>query len=700
MTAENTNWFEPIPVADYQLINKESGQNVPQELPVGQPIGGLDIRCGPILKLCGTLEDNTLNYRATILLVIKQQETAEVGAPRLGFNIGPSFDSGKPPAIESGEFPGVNFYNEDGFQFWRFHVNLQLVDYEQKVKYFINDHYKQAYQFFVPAKEQSMNVVSYSCNGFSLGCDPKEYQSSLWFDVLQKHGKQHYHVMLGGGDQIYSDSIKVYSEKLGQWMKEKNPLKKMQMRVDEQTFRDFQSYYLNHYMAWFGKGYWVGTNGKTYQALFPLTMSQIPSINIYDDHDIIDGFGSYHNATMKQDYFKAVGNVAYRYYMLFQHHMAPTEDIHNLNEAEPSWILANSPGPFINQKNHSNYVRLGKEIGLLGLDCRTERKLKEIVKPDTYKLIFKRLEKEIKNAPDIKHLLVMLGVPILYPRLVWLEWILNSRMLKPLKVMAGRGIINKGLVNEFDGGVEVLDDLNDHWCSKNHKRERNYLVKELIDFAAAHGVRVTILSGDVHLCCIGRIKSKIHHYPSFHLITDTPEDIEKENINVIKNPELDPRLIFNVTSSAIINAPPPDAMATLLNKRSKIHHFSKFADEDVVPLFTTDPSGNKRDNHRFLNKRNWADLILAKQSVYGDQVDSNILKFPSPALVSAQEDMDKKTEDSTHTKYPLLPDSLVTTLHVEDDPNDFECKTAGYEVLIPKLDGKFKLGKAEIKHLS
>ena len=71
-----------------------------------------------------------------------------------------------------------------------------------------------------------MNVISYSCNGFSLGSDANEYKSSLWLDVLTKHSQQHYHVMLGGGDQIYCDAIKLHSERLKQWTEISNPIKK------------------------------------------------------------------------------------------------------------------------------------------------------------------------------------------------------------------------------------------------------------------------------------------------------------------------------------------------------------------------------------------------------------------------------------------------------------------------------------------
>ena len=54
------------------------------------------------------------------------------------------------------------------------------------------------------------------------------------------------------------------------------------------------------------------------------------------------------------------------------------------------------------------------------------------------------------------------------------------------------GILGNFL-NKFDGGVEILDDLDDHWTAKNHKQERNWLIEELQELAADLSVRVTIL---------------------------------------------------------------------------------------------------------------------------------------------------------------------------------------------------------------
>ena len=56
---------------------------------------------------------------------------------------------------------------------------------------------------------------------------------------------------------------------------------------------------------------------------------------------------------------------------------------------------------------------------------------------------------------------------------------LTSRVMAPVKAMGRAGLLGKGLLNKFDGGVEVLDDLDDHWTAKHHKEERNWFIQEL-----------------------------------------------------------------------------------------------------------------------------------------------------------------------------------------------------------------------------
>lgn len=52
-----------------------------------------------------------------------------------------------------------------------------------------------------------------------------------------------------------------------------------------------------------------------------------------------------------------------------------------------------------------------------------------VVSAETYEKVFRRLRKEIIPG-ETKHLIVLLGVPIAYPRLVWLENLYFHRNLQ------------------------------------------------------------------------------------------------------------------------------------------------------------------------------------------------------------------------------------------------------------------------------
>ncbi|ODV95081.1 hypothetical protein PACTADRAFT_50902 [Pachysolen tannophilus NRRL Y-2460] len=685
-------WFDPIPIENYlnRLEDLESSK-FPHECPVSRPIGEpkLDIRCGPILRLLGTLENGSNNYRASLMLVTKDENSDYTQSPSVRYFVGPAKKDDIVTDewnLRKGHFETVKFAQEQGYTFWRFKIFLGLEAYEQRVKYSINGVFKPDHQFFIPGAQQTMNVVSHSCNGFSLGADPSIYKGSLWLDVLRNHNAVPYHVMIGGGDQIYADAVKQTSIEFSKWLAHK---KLHSNDPFTQNMKDsFEKFYLNHYLKWFGKGYWTGPKGGTQQKMFPIAMSQIPSINIYDDHDIIDGYGSYADSAMNQPIFKGVGEYAFKYYMLFQHQTSISEKSFM---DEPSWILGDSDGPFIEKPSHSVYVRLGREIGFVGFDCRTERSKYKVIEDNTYELIFQRIQTEFdKSGGEIKHLLVLLGIPIAYPRLVWLEYLLNSSLLFPFKYLARKGIIAKGLVNEFDGSMEVLDDLDDHWCARHHKKERNKLVADLTRFGAQNGVRITILSGDVHLCCIGRFQTKMPHLHK-----------KEESIKRLESPQDDPRLIFNVISSAIVNAPPPNAMAKLLNKRTRVHHFDKHTDEDIIPLFTKDVDGNHRDNTHFLNKRNWCDLIPIKNNPRyinsSHEVGEKIIPGPVSKPTKPPPKNVEKGKKAGVVAYPVEQNSLVVTLHVEKKPADLHSETADYELLVPPLRGTFQLKDIGVK---
>ncbi|KAI2472528.1 hypothetical protein F4781DRAFT_342176 [Annulohypoxylon bovei var. microspora] len=464
---------------------------------------------------------------------------------------------------------GFRLHAERGHTFWRFNIEVELRDKQQRIAYRIN--HGPATGFWVPARGQSMNIMFHSCNGFSLSVNPDDFSGPdpMWRDVLNNHQTRPFHVMIGGGDQVYNDAIMRDTRHFQDWLQIKNPLHKNNAPLTPEMQDEMEHFYMERYMMWFSQG------------LFGLANCQIPMVNMYDDHDIIDGFGSYPDHFMKSPVFSGLGNVAFKYYMLFQHQSLPDET----EETEPSWVTGIKPGPYIHEQSRSLFMFLGNKVALLAVDCRTERTRDEVMTENTWKKLMDRCDAELVKG-ETQHLLVLLGVPIAYPRLVWLENILTSRLMDPIKALGKAGMLGNFL-NRFDGGVEVLDDLDDHWTAKNHKDERRFVIEDLQDIAVDASVRVTILSGDVHLAAVGQFYSN-------------------PKLNLPKHKDF--RYMPNIISSAIANTPPPDLMADILNKRNKVHHFDKETDEDMIPLFTNDVDGKQRNNKHLLPHRNWCSI--------------------------------------------------------------------------------------------
>ncbi|KAM5355258.1 hypothetical protein ACJ41O_001904 [Fusarium nematophilum] len=464
---------------------------------------------------------------------------------------------------------GFRLHTERGYTFWRFNIEVELREKQQRIAYRINR--GPAMGFWVPARGETMNMMFYSCNGFSLSVKSDELSGPdpMWRDVLNNHQTRPFHLMIGGGDQIYNDCVANECDLLGEWLEINNPVHKHTASFTPEMQDELETFYLERYCMWFSQG------------LFSLANSQIPMVNMYDDHDIFDGYGSYPHHYMKAPVFSGLGAVAFKYYMLFQHQsiMAETEN------TEPSWILGTEPGPYIGELGRSLFMSVGSRVALLAVDCRMERTEHDVISDKTWEKIMNRLYAEVRRG-QVEHLLVLLGVPIAYPRLVWLENILTSRLMDPVKALGRTGMLGKAL-NNIDGGVEVLDDLNDHWTAKNHKQERSVVVEDLQDLAIDKSLRVTILSGDVHLAAVGQFYSN-------------------PKLGLAKHK--DPRYMPNIISSAIANTPPPDLMADVLNKRNKVHHFDKQTDEDMIPIFQQGVDGKPRNNKHLLPHRNWCSI--------------------------------------------------------------------------------------------
>ena len=668
---------------------------------------GTSLLCGPLLNYKGM--SNASSWQGSVLIVLEpgvKEPEIRVRLDHLRSNAeaaqAKAAKASRVPSCES-LVTGVKLYEDPTKAFWRFIIDLPLQSEESFWQYsftspqIITDPLREprsSYEFVVPAKSQSMRMMFHSCNGFSVGTDEDAWSGpALWNDVLSRHMTAPFHVMIGGGDQIYNDSVRVNGP-LKAWTDISNPKRRRDYPFDDTLRAGCDTFYYNNYVQWYSAKPFCNAN------------STIPQINIWDDHDIIDGFGSYTDHFMKCPVFRGIGSVSFKYYCLFQLHIPPPTSSfttsaqetlgapaqHNgdgslsqgayvrTESPDQSQILGKRPGPYITEQSRSLWMRLGARVGFLGIDARTERTRHQVNYPDTYDAIFDRVRAELSAGKEITHLVLLLGVPIAYPRLIWLENIFTSPIIGPIRFLSKRFGVAGGLFNHFDGQVDLLDDLDDHYTARQHKHERKYLILRLQALALEYNVRVTILGGDVHLGAIGRFYSS----PKLGLPV-----------------ERDHRYMTNVISSAITNKPPPRAVADLLARRNKIHHLDSKTDETLMQLFDKDPgNSNKTANHNRVTmpSRNYAIIFETQDS--GNPSNANGMSHSNGHVLTGSPEIrilkkgksndghrplhsGEKTAGTKHAvadgiQSGYFKGGLDVSLRVEIDQHDKEGRTEGY----------------------
>lgn len=90
--------------------------------------------------------------------------------------------------------------------------------------------------------------------------------------MLNTHQTKPFHVMLGGGDQIYNDAVMRQTTLFQEWLAIKNPMHKHEAAFTPDMQDELQTFYLDRYSMWFSQG------------LFGMANSQIPMVNVWDDH--------------------------------------------------------------------------------------------------------------------------------------------------------------------------------------------------------------------------------------------------------------------------------------------------------------------------------------------------------------------------------------------------------------------------------
>lgn len=318
----------------------------------------------------------------------------------------------------------------------------------------------QYFDIHLPPRNQSPRMTYASCNGFSSqkvmkGVDVK---NQMWLEMAARHDDQSpYHLMLLGGDQVYADSIWEVVSSIKTWNALPNA------KADKAPFTKTMNSQVE-------KFYFDLYTERWAQPEVARMMASIPSISMWDDHDIFDGWGSYPSKRQNCAVFQGIGAIAKHAFCVFQQHLAP-------ETAKPAPYLAPDHG-----------FSIGHIVGrtaILCLDMRSERTQRQILSPEHWNKLYGWLS----GLTDIDHLFVMSSIPVVYPDFNVLETLLGA----------------------VPGQQELEDDLQDHWSSRSHKGERNRMVHRLFKIQEK-GIRVTILSGDVHVAAFGMLENNRAEY--------------------------------------------------------------------------------------------------------------------------------------------------------------------------------------------
>ncbi|MDP3087659.1 MAG: hypothetical protein Q8M99_05670 [Methylotenera sp.] len=426
----------------------------------------------------------------------------------------------------------VILLEHDNQQYLRYDVSCKLDTQERKVDLTINVCEGQVWSFTIPGIDFAPRMAYVSCNGFS---DPSGMRklvresNSVWADLLSNHDRhlrknnyeldkeqlwhetrtqdknlQRFHLLVMGGDQIYFDSIWEDIKELKDWVQLSRD-NQLIFNVDKKLEKKIERYYFNLYSSrWLppSRKDW-GSNELNQDAAD--AMARIPTVMMWDDHDIFDGWGSYSVDMQESNLFQTLFHYARKAFWVFQmQHVLedlPTLDKitqFNISKKDPQFQLIDWAAHqqkdllalpiLMDQPGFTFAFEIGP-ISLVAADLRTERSRTQILGPSSWRSLQSWLSnlkpgKPVYPGKKCQHLIFLSSVPVAHPKLTLAEGLFDVF----------------GQDNVLDSNA---DDLKDHWSHDDHEGERKRLLETLINIAESKKLRVSIASGDVHVAAWG-----------------------------------------------------------------------------------------------------------------------------------------------------------------------------------------------------
>lgn len=470
-----------------------------------------EIRLGPVLSFRGLeRQGDTATWHVTVL----------IGIPK---------DAAAPVVMVEGKecAPPLGLWKTAGLNILRYDCSVTLSQEDRRVSYGIAG--TAGWSFTVPAKGAAPRLSYVSCNGFS---DPRAARKMrnplgfVWQDLLSNHdvlfrdpaqtyrldkeqrwheqhthanGWQRFHLLLMGGDQVYLDSIWEDNEALKSWLGLSRD-EQVKYKLPTAARQGIEDYYVKLYAdRWLPPALKRWSEAQAFSECAG-ALASIPTVMMWDDHDIFDGWGSYSPDMQACDVFQTLFNAARRAFWVLQLQQS-IDDLPPLRDRTPlaatddpnfesiDWEAIRKQKdplmlPFLPMQPGFSYAHALGQMEIVAMDLRTERSFTQILGQASWDATLAWLQGTGRKG--CQHVLVMSSVPAIHPKLALAENVLDFS-------------------NSESVTNSIADDLRDHWTHDDHDGERKRLFRNLVQAASLRQLRVTLVSGDVHVAAWGYV---------------------------------------------------------------------------------------------------------------------------------------------------------------------------------------------------
>jgi alkaline phosphatase D len=337
-------------------------------------------------------------------------------------------------------------------------------------------HEKTASFMTMSKKSNNFSFGLYSCHmPYAHGIFEDKVDARLWDNFSQELDRDQARFIIGAGDQVYVDGNKKVN--IWRWLEK--------VRDHQPTDADMVSWYRDIY-----RGYW---GFPKFQEVY----QSYPNYMIWDDHEIMDGWGSFTNEELSQEMDalfrwedeKENTDLAYRMFDAAKKVYKEYQHSHN-----PS-----------TKQDALDYSFDGCGADFFVMDMRSSRTVTEILGSAQTGRLNKWLASLEESSKNPLPIFIVSPVPVVH--------------LKDIAMNIADWVSLFG----------TKDDVRDHWEHKLHKKELEDFLEA--SFSTANRLKrpLVFLSGDVHVGLIAKIANR--NYPDVKAFQVTSSGISYAGLN-------------------------------------------------------------------------------------------------------------------------------------------------------------------------